>query len=129
MPAPHLVLRRVLLGISILLLLTFAWSGLTGGIHDLPQSSTLGEKIQSAAQVAYGVFALLSAATAFASPRWARLSRAGWILSCTLAAGLASIAWGGTTLAIGLLSAAGAAVITSLIVWMLHLGTRGSPGA
>lgn len=119
------MLRRVLLGIVLLLLLAFAWLGLSGGVHDLPQSTTVGQRTQSVAQLAYGTFALLTAVTAFWARRWSRLSRGGWILSGALAAGLASIAWGGTTLAIGLLSGAGAAVIASGMIWLLHVGTRG----
>jgi hypothetical protein len=88
-----------------------------------------GQKTQSVAQLAYGTFALLTAITRFSGPRWARLSRAGWILSCTVAAALASIVWGGTTLAVALLSGGGGAVVASMIVWLLHAGTRGLTSA
>ena len=62
-PSPKV--RRILLGIALLLLIGLAWTGLSGGIHQLSQSTTVGEKAQTLTQFAYGVFALLSAATAF----------------------------------------------------------------
>lgn len=122
---PSLKVRRVLLGIALLLLLSLAWIGLSGGIHQLPHSTTVGEKAQTLTQFAYGLFALLSAATAFRGQRWARLVRVGWVVSMTLAAGLASVVWGGTSLAIGLLSGAAACLIASGIIWLLREGVRG----
>lgn len=121
--------RRVLFGIALLLLLAVAWLGLSGGVHDLPQSTTVSQRTQSVAQLVYGTFALLTAVTAFWGRRWSRFSRGGWILSFALAAGLASIAWGGRTLVIGLLLGAGAAVVASVIIWLLHVGARGLTSA
>ena len=117
--------RRVLLGIAVLLLLGLAWTGLSGGINQLPLSTTPGEKTQSLTQLAYGLFALLSATTAFWGRRWAQLAEGGWVASATLAAGLAPIVWGGTGLAIGLLSGAAASLTALGILWLLHFGTRG----
>jgi len=43
----------------------------------------------------------------------------------TVAAGLASIVWGGTSVAIGVLSG-GAALLTGLgVIWLLRVGARG----
>jgi hypothetical protein len=126
-PSPKV--RRVLLGIALLLLLGLAWTGLSGGINQLPQSTTLGEKAQTLTQFAYGLFALLSAATAFRGRRWARLVRVGWVVSLALAAGLASVVWGETSPAIGLLSGAAAGLIGLGISWLLHEGVRGLTSA
>ena len=123
------MLRRVSLVIAIVLLLALAWIGLSGGIHDFPRSATMGQKIQSVAQLAYGLFAVLSVATVFWRRRWARLTGAGWVVSCSLAAGFASVVWGGTTAGLGLLSGAGGAVIAAGILWLLQLGARGLTGA
>ena len=122
-PSPKV--RRVLLGIALLILVSLAWTGLSGGINQLPQSTTVGEKAQTLTQFAYGLFALLSAATACRGQRWARLVRVGWVVSLALAAGLASVVWGGTSLAIGLLSGAVAGLIALGIIWLLHEGARG----
>ena len=126
---PSPTVRRVLLGIALLLLVGLAWTGLSGGINQLPQSTTVGEKAQTLTQFAYGLFALLSAATAFRGRRWARVVRAGWVVSLALAAGLASVVWGETSLAIGLLSGAAAGLIALGIVRLLHEGARGLTSA
>ena len=111
--------------IVLLLLLAFAALGLKGGVHDLPLSETAGETVQSAMQLAYGVCALQCAVTTFRARRWARLSRIAWIVSCALAAGLASVVWGGTTLATGLLAGAGGAAMAFVVTWLLTVGARG----
>lgn len=109
---------------ALLLLLGLAWTGLSGGVNQLPHSDTTGEKAQTLAQFAYGLFALLSVVTAFLGRPWALLARGCFIVSLALAAGLASIVWGGTSLATGLLSGAAASVTALIIVWFLHAGTR-----
>jgi hypothetical protein len=118
-------MRRVFLGVAVLLLLGLAWLGLSGGIRQFPESTTVGQKAQTLTQFAYGVFALLCVATAFRWRRWARLMRVGWVVSITIAAGLASVVWGETSLTIGLLSGAVACLIAVGIVWLLHVGSRG----
>lgn len=119
------MLRRILLAAAVLLLLALAWTGLSGGVRDLAQSSSVAEQSQSAMQLAFGAFALLSAVTAFWGRRWAPFSRVALIMSCTLAAGLASVVWGGATLPIGVLSGFGGAAIAWGITWLLHVGERG----
>ena len=116
------MLRRILLAVVLLVLVALAWLGLSGGVHDLPQSTTVGEKVQSLTQLLYGAFALLTAVTTFWGRRWARVIRASWIVICAVAGGLASIAWGGTTLAKGLLSGIASAAIAATIVWLLRVG-------
>jgi hypothetical protein len=50
---------------------------------------------------------------------------AGWTTSVTLAAGVASVAWGQTSLLIGFISGAGALLIALGIAWLLRAGARG----
>jgi len=118
------MLRRILLVVVLLLLLAFAALGLKGGFDDLPLSETAGQTVQSVMQLAYGVFALLCAVTTFRARRWARLSRMAWIVSCALAAGLASVVWGETTLATGFLAGAGGAAMAFAVTWLLKVGAR-----
>jgi len=119
------VVRRTLLFLALVLLLGFAWAGLSGGFSQLSQSSTIGRKVQTFSQLAYGAFSLLSVVTTFVGRRWQAAMLIGWTLSVTVAAGLASIVWGGTSVAIGVLSG-GAALLTGLgIIWPLRVGARG----
>ena len=117
--------RRVLLVIAAALLLGLAWTGLSGGANQLSQSMSVGQLAQTWTQLAFGLFALLSVVTTFWAKRWGLWMLAGWVVSVTLAAGLASVVWGGTSIAIGLLTACAAFLISAAIAWMLRVGGRG----
>jgi hypothetical protein len=117
--------RRVLLAIALALLLLLTWAGLSGGVTQLSESRTPGQKAQTFTQLAYGVLGFLSAVTLVWGRRWAPLMQGCWIGALTIAAGLASVVWGGTSLAIGLLSGAAALLVAWAIVWLLRVGARG----
>lgn len=123
------VIRRTLLAMVSLLLLWLAWTGLSQGVNQLSQSETSGQIAQTITQLSFGLFALLSLVTTFWSRRWNPLMLAGWTVSVTLAAGLASVVWGGTSLLIGLLSGAAALLIGLGIAWLLRVGARGLTSA
>jgi hypothetical protein len=114
--------RRALLVIAAALLLGLAWTGLSGGANQLSQSQSVGQLAQTFTQLAFGLFALLSVVTTFWARRWGLWMLAGWVVSVTLAAGLASVVWGGTSVAIGLLAGGAALLISSAIAWMLRAG-------
>jgi hypothetical protein len=75
-------------------------------------------------QLAYGVLGLSCVLTTFWGRRWGPLIQIGWALSVALAAGLASVAWGGTPLGIGLLSGGVALLIALAMLWLLRVGAR-----
>jgi len=123
--SPSPFFRRTLLVLALVLLLGFAWAGLRGGFSQLSQAATVGRKVQTFGQLAYGVFSVLSVVTTFVGRRLHAAMLIGWTLSVTVAAGLASIVWGGTSVAIGVLSG-GAALLTGLgVIWLLRVGARG----
>jgi hypothetical protein len=126
--SPSPAVRRILLVLAAAVLLTLAWNGLSGGVHQVSQSLTPGQKAQTACQFAYGALALLSLVTAFVGRRWHRAIVSGWVVSVTLAAGLASIVWGGTALATGVLAGAVTLLVAATIGWMLRVGARSLPG-
>jgi hypothetical protein len=76
-------------------------------------------------QLAYGVLGLSCVLTTFWGRRWGPLIQIGWALSVALAAGLASVVWGGTSLGIGLLSGGAALLIALAMLWLLRLGAHG----
>jgi len=125
--SPQLAIRRVVLGLVVLLLLAFSWAGFSGGVHQLSFSHSAGEMAQTFTQFGYGLFALLSVATTFVGRRWARVVSGGWVISASMAAGLATVVWGGRSLLIGLLSAMAASLVALGLVWMLRVGARGLP--
>ena len=123
------VIRRTLLVMVSLLLLWLAWTGLSQGVNQLSQSQTTGQIAQTITQLSFGLFALLSLVTTFWFRRWNPLMLAGWTVSVTLAAGLASVVWGGTSLLVGVLSGAAALLIGLGIAWLLRVGARGLTSA
>jgi hypothetical protein len=112
-----------------LLLLWLAWTGLSQGVSQFPQSQTPGQIVQTLTQFAFGLFALLGLLTTFWGRRWNRFMLAGWSASVASAAGLASVVWGGTSLLIGILSGVAALLIASGIAWLLRIAARGLTSA
>jgi len=113
--------RQILLVIVCGLLLWLAWIGLSGGLHQLPQSRTPGQMVQTLTQFGFGFFALLSLVTTFRAQRWNPLMLASWVISLSLAAGLASVVWGGTSLLVGLVSGSVALLIGLGIAWLVRV--------
>jgi hypothetical protein len=67
------------------------------------------------------VFALLSVVTTFRAQRWNRLMLVSWVISLSLAAGLASVVWGDTSLWVGLMAGSAALVIGLAIAWLARV--------
>jgi len=113
--------RQILLVIVCGLLLSLAWIGLSGGFHQLPQSRTPGQMVQTLTQFGFGFFALLSLVTTFRAQRWNPLMLVIWVISLSLAAGLASVVWGETSLLVGLVSGSVALLIGLGIAWLVRV--------
>jgi len=127
--SPSPAIRRALRTLALFFLLGFAWLGLRGGISNLADSHSLGQKAQTFTQFAYGVFAALGVVTTFLGRRWNSLVIGAWAVAITLAAGLASAVWGGTSVVIAVLSGAAALLIALVITWLLRVGARGLTSA
>ena len=117
----HAGVRQVLALLTILLLLALAFQGITGGAQQLPQSSTIGQYVQSAAQVLYGVCAVLSIATAIRWREFATPVQFGFIGGCVAAGGLAAVVWGGSSIGAGVLAGIVALAISYALVWLLRV--------
>jgi hypothetical protein len=117
--------RRTLLVLIGLFLVWLAWTGLSGGVNQLSQPRTPGQTAQTVTQFCFGLFALLSLVTTFRGRRWNRFMLAGWTVSVTLAAGLASVVWGGTSVLIGIVSGASALLVGLAVAWLLRFAARG----
>jgi len=77
--------------------------------------------VQTLTQFGFGFFALLSLVTTFRAQRWNPLMLVSWVISLSLAAGLASVVWGGTSLLVGLVSGGAALLIGLGIAWLLRV--------
>ena len=115
--------RRILQGVAVALVLLLAWTGINGGINEIPQAATAGQRVQAYAQLAYGALSLAVLAAAFWARRLAQLAIAAWVASLTIAAFLAPIAWGGTGLGPGIAAGAASLAIGLAVGWALRQGT------
>lgn len=116
------VVRRLLLASGTLLLIAVAWAALSGGLHQLPRSRTLGQGVETTVQLACGLLSLLSVLTCFRWRRWGPPVLAAWAISLTTAAGISSVVWGPASLLVGLVFAAGALLLALAIIWLLRAG-------
>ena len=121
----NIKVRRALLVLAVLLLLVLAWFGLQGGIQQSSELQSLAQRIQTAAQFAYGLFGLLTVASIFRTGRFARVVQVSWLVTITVAAGMAPVVWGGATLGAGLVAGLAALLFGLLILWLLRAGARG----
>jgi len=106
-------------------LLVLAWFGLQGGIQQWSELQSLGQRIQTAAQLAYGLFALLTVASISRTSTFARVVQVSWLVTITIAAGMAPVVWGGATWGAGLVAGLAALLLALLILWLLMAGARG----
>ena len=70
-----------------------------------------------------GIF-LLSLVVWFWARRWSGPVFIGWAASLALAAGLAAVVWGGTSIGVGVLSGMASLLIAWVMVWLLRFSAR-----
>ena len=116
----HPGVRQVLSVLTLLLLFALALQGIVGGFEQWPESSTLGQYVQSASQLLYGVCAVLSIATAIRWRGFATFAQIGFIVGCVVAGGLAAVSWGDASVGAGVLASVAALAIASALIWMLR---------
>ena len=113
------VVRRVARACAVLLLLGLCWWTVSGGLHDLPQARTIGQRVGTAMKLACGLLSVAAAVTRFRWQSWARPVRIAWAVTLTAAAGLAAFVWGPPMPLIALLFAGVALLVAWAIVWAL----------
>lgn len=116
----HPMLRPILAVVAVLLLLALAFTGISGGVQQLEQWSTMAQRVQSVSQIVYGVAALLILITRFTWHRLRRAAELGFIVGAVMAASLATVVWGGESIGTGVLTGIAALAIAWTIVWMFR---------
>ncbi|HTT69315.1 MAG TPA: hypothetical protein VMF70_14920 [Gemmatimonadales bacterium] len=116
------VVRRIFLVVAVLLLVVLAWGVISGAIQQIPRSRTLGQRVETAVQVAGGLLSLATVLTSFRWRSWGRPVRAAWAGSLATAAGLSSLVWGPPMVMVGLAFAAGTLLAALGIIWLLGAG-------
>lgn len=109
-------------GLGTVLLLLLVWNGISGGLREFPRADSLGQQVQTVAQVAYGALAALVLLTTRQSPRLRRGIRVAWVVAVSLAAGIAPVAWGGTGVLTGVVTFVLSIAVASGIVALLDVG-------
>ena len=109
--------------IGVALLLFLAFTGISGGIHQFSGVQTTAQRIQTWLQLAMGITSALALIATFYAEPWARAAYIAFVLSCTLAAGLAAYAWGDQ----GLWPSLGSGVAALLVAWLIVWLARGRP--
>ena len=121
---------RVLTGIAVAFLLFLAYTGIEGGIDQFNQSThssyTGGQIVQTIFQLVFGVLSLAVVGTWFWKRSASRPVIIAWIVSLTVAGGLASVVWGGTSVWIGVISGAASALVAWAVALLLRVGARGA---
>lgn len=116
------MVRHIPLACATLLLMTVAWMTLSGGLHQIPRSRTLGQRVETTVQLACGLLSLLSVLTSFWWRRWSRPVLAAWAISLAAAAGLSSLVWGPPSLIVGLVLAALSLLVALATMRLLRAG-------
>ena len=75
-------------------MLAVAWATLSGGLDQLPSSVTIGQRVETAVQLACGVLSLLGVLACFRWRRWGPPILAAWAVTLSAAAGMSSLVWG-----------------------------------
>jgi hypothetical protein len=118
------LLRRVCFVIACVLVLALAWTGIHGGTGQLSDAATTGQKIQTYAQILYGVLSLLVIPTVFFARATVPVQLA-WAAMLGVAGGFAPVVWGGAGIGIGLVAALSTLVVTAVLLWLLRTGAQG----
>jgi ABC-type arginine transport system permease subunit len=119
---------RLTLGLAVVVLLVAAWLGIRGGVQQWPQSHTVGQRFQTLTQLLYGVCSILTIASVSFPATLARVVRAIWLANITLAGGAATIVWGDTGWATGVVAGIASFGVGVLILWTLAKGRLRSDG-
>src|ERR1019366_5099181 len=114
------VVRRILLVCATLFLITLAWGTISGGLRQIPRSLSLGQRVETGAQLVCGLLSLLTVITCFWWRRWGPRVRVVWAVSLAATAGFSSLVWGPPDLFVGLAFAAVALLMALAIIRLLR---------
>ncbi len=111
------IAEKVVLAAVLVPLAVCAFQGPHDAIHTFPRDRTTGQYAVSALQALYGVGALLSLVGVPLRNRWAIATLLLWSVAITLAAALATMAWGGSGWRVAIQGGGLVAVVSGLIAW------------
>ena len=113
------VVRRLLSACAVLALLGLAWWMVSGGLRNLAQARTIGQRVETAVQFACGFLSVATVVTRFRWHRFGRPVRVAWAIALAAMVGLSALVWGPPMLHIALLFVAVALLLAWAIIWAL----------
>ena len=118
------IVSNILRTLGVLFTAFLAYTGLAGAVEQYPGVHSTAQGFQTALQLAFGRFSVLSLIVTFRVKHWRRWVFPGFALSTALAAGLAPVAWGHQGVWTGLLAGVASLLIAAVIVWLQRGGAR-----
>ena len=110
-----------------IMLLLCAALGLRNGPQELRIATTGGQQLAAWSELGYGAFGLLGALMFYQGRRTAMFLMIVWATLMTLTGALAPVVWGGASLPIGILSAAGTAAVATTVLQLARRALRPVP--
>jgi hypothetical protein len=107
-----------------IMLLLCAALGLRNGPEALKVAATRGQQLAAFSEVGYGVFGCLAALLFYQGRRAAMFLMIAWATLMTVTGALAPVVWGGASVPIGILSAAGTAAVATLVLQLARRALR-----
>ena len=117
-------MRKVGFWISAFLLLFLGLSGVQGSVGDWGDAETLGQRVCTIGQGVFGILGLVAGTGAVLKRRWAGTVALAFAGAAAVTSGLASVAWGGSGIGVGIASGA----LGLLLGLLLYLGVRSPDG-
>lgn len=115
---------RVCRFVAVVMYLALGAQGVWGAVQQLGDSDTLGRQSQTAFQIAFGLCGLAAGIFLIAKRGVPAALEWAWVITLALAGGIAAVAWGETSLPIGIVAGASTALVALLIVWIGRRGKR-----
>lgn len=103
---------------ALALLAGTGYLGVRNSLPQFTQATTLGQRLETVAELSYGILGFAGAVMLLIAHRWARLMVIGWGVAATTAVGLAAVFWGQAGWGAGLAAALGGAVVALFVFWL-----------
>ena len=120
--------RRLLLGLGVVLVLALVANGLIGGIDQLSQATTSAQRLQSYMQIVLGALGIVVPVAIVGDWGVARVIAGCWAVVVGITGGIAPVAWAGASRLIGAIAGLASLVVAVGIVWLLRIGAAPPAG-
>ncbi len=113
------VVRRLLRVAAALLLLALAWWTIAGGLQNLTHARSIGQRVETAIQLASGLLGIALVVTrVWWRPLW-RPVRLAWVVTLAGWVGLSALVWGPPQPHVALLFVVIALLVAGALAWAL----------